>query len=120
MDETVHTESTELSIEGMSCDRCVERVEAAVKEVPGVESVQAAIGRVRVVYQPEFASRIEIGRRIEALGYRIAGADGVRKRGLAGWLERMARSNTAAFGQGELSCCTMGRKKTPAGGPTAS
>ena len=113
MDDSMATESAELSIDGMSCDRCVARVEAALKEIPGVESVEAAIGRARVVYQPEFASRIEMGRRIEALGYRIGGGDGPRKGRFAGWLDRMARSNTAAFGQGELSCCTLGRKKLP-------
>ncbi len=76
-----------------------------------MESVQAAVGHASVVYQPDFASRIEMVRRVEALGYRIAGADGVRKGRIAGWLDRMARSNDAAFGNGELSCCTIGRKK---------
>ncbi len=111
MDESIRTESAELSIEGMSCESCVARVEAALREIPGVESVQVAVGRASIVYQPDFASRIEMGRRIEALGYRIAGTDGVRKGRVAGWLDRMIRSNDAAFGQGELSCCTIGRKK---------
>jgi copper chaperone CopZ len=114
MDDSVTTESTELSIEGMSCDRCVARVEAALREVPGVESVEAAIGRARVLYQPEFASRVELGRRIERLGYRVVGADGPGRRGLAGWLHRMALSNARAFGNARLDCCTVGRKKTDA------
>ncbi len=111
MDESIRAESTDLSITGMSCQSCVARVEAALREIPGVEAVEVAIGHARVLYQPDFASPIEMGRRIEALGYRIAGADGVRKGRVAGWLDRMARSNDAAFGQGELSCCTIGRKK---------
>jgi len=115
MDDSIRTESVEFSIEGMSCDRCVARVEAAFREIPGVESVQAAIGHASVVYQPDFVSRIEIGRRIEDLGYRIAATDGVRKGRLAGWLDRMARSNAETFGAGQLSCCTLGRKKKPGG-----
>ncbi len=115
MDEPITTEIADLSIEGMSCDNCVARVEAALKEIPGVESVEAAIGRARVVYQPEFASRVELGRSIERLGYRVAGAGGAGRRGLAGWLQRMAQSNARAFGNGRLDCCTVGRKK-PAGG----
>ena len=115
MDDSIRTENTELSIEGMTCDHCVARVEAAVGEIPGVEAVRAAIGHASVVYQPDFVSRIEIGRRIEGLGYRIAVTDGEGKGGLAGWLDRMARSNAKAFGEGTLSCCTMGRKKAPGG-----
>jgi copper chaperone CopZ len=114
MDDTLRTESTELAIEGMSCDRCVARVEAALKEIPGVESVDAAIGHARVVYQPELASRTEIGRRIEGLGYRIAGGEAPRKGRIARWLDRMAKANAANFGTGQLSCCTVGRKKPPA------
>ncbi len=117
MDESMTTESTELLIEGMSCGNCVARVEEALKEVPGVDSVEAAIGRARVVYQPEFASRVELARRIERLGYRVSGADGAGRRGLAGWLQRMALSNARTFGNARLDCCTVGRKKT--GGPAA-
>ena len=81
----------------------------------GVETVQASIGLARVVYRPEFASRVEIGRRIERLGYRIKATDGLRKGRLAGWLDRMARSNRENFGEGTLSCCTIGRRKAAGG-----
>ncbi len=116
MDDSIQLESTEIPIQGMSCDRCVARVEAALRGIPGVETVHAAIGRARVEYQPVFVSRIEIDRRIEELGYRIAAAGGQRRGGIRGWLDRMARSNKASFGEATLSCCTMGRKKAQDGG----
>ena len=80
-----------------------------------METVEVTIGHARVEYQSAFASRVEIGRRIERLGYRITATDGRRKGGIAGWLDRMARSNKETFGEGTLSCCTLGRKQAPRG-----
>lgn len=111
MEDSLLTQTAELSIEGMSCDRCVARVEEALKEIPGVESVRVVIGHARVVYQPEIASRAEMGLRIHGLGYRIAATAGRRKGPLARWLDRLALSNAKTFGSGPLDCCTLGRKQ---------
>ncbi len=116
MDDTIRVESTDISIRGMTCDHCVARVEAAVREIPGVEDVRAVIGLARVAYHPEFASRVEIEKRIEGLGYRIMAVDGQRRGRIAGWLDRMARSNKETFGEGRPSCCTLGRTKAPGRG----
>lgn len=40
---------TELQIQGMSCQHCVKAVDGALRAVPGVETVEVAVGRAVLI-----------------------------------------------------------------------
>jgi copper chaperone CopZ len=98
----------ELAIDGMTCDACVQRVEAVVGAIAGVEAVDARVGRVRVEYYPQAASREGIEAAIRELGYAVADEPG-REGPARGFLADMARTNQALFGNRRLDCCTLNR-----------
>jgi copper chaperone CopZ len=111
MDETLSSEILDVAIQGMGCGECAARIEAALKELPGIASVRATPGRAHVAFQPAIVSRVQIVRRIESLGYAVDAGDGKPRGRLAGWLDRLARSNAANFGESRIDCCTLGRKR---------
>jgi copper chaperone CopZ len=98
----------ELAIDGMTCDACVQRVEAVVGAIAGVEAVDARVGGVRVEYYPQAASREGIEAAIRELGYAVADEPG-REGPARGFLADMARTNQALFGNRRLDCCTLNR-----------
>jgi copper chaperone CopZ len=98
----------ELAIDGMTCDACVQRVEAVVGAIAGVEAVDARVGGVRVEYYPQAASREGIEAAIRELGYAVADEPG-REGPARGFLANMARTNQALFGNRRLDCCTLNR-----------
>lgn len=61
-----------LQIGGMDCASCVERVERAVREVPGVEDARADVmsGRLRLALN-ERASSVELERALRRAGYPV-------------------------------------------------
>jgi copper chaperone CopZ len=111
MDDTRSSEIFDVAIQGMGCAECAARIEAALKELPGIESVRATPGRAHVAFQPAIVSRAQIVRRIESLGYPVDAGGSKPSGRLARWLDRLARSNAANFGESRLDCCTLGRKR---------
>ena len=97
----------DLTVTGMHCESCVQRVTAAVGALAGVEAVNARVGGVRVEYYPQAVSREGIEAAIRGLGYGIdpVGDDARRD----GFLARMARTNQELFGGRRLDCCTLNR-----------
>ena len=65
-----------LSVTGMACDACVEKVTRAVDAVEGVKSVSASYsdGIATVQYDEEIASPVLIRKAIETAGYGVDGA----------------------------------------------
>jgi copper chaperone CopZ len=108
VDESAMLESMELDIEGMTCERCAERVEEALQGLPGVDAVHAEVGHARVLYYPHMTGRREVERSLSLLGYRAAGAK--RKGAVARWLDRLAAANRKNFGEKTLDCCSLNRK----------
>ena len=44
--------ATSFTVTGMTCGHCVRHVEEALRKVPGVERVEAAIGSAKVQHTP--------------------------------------------------------------------
>jgi P-type Cu+ transporter len=63
-----------LPIRGMSCASCVQRIEQALLDVPGVvsASVNFATGRATVTYVASAAQPSDLQRAIEGAGYRVS------------------------------------------------
>jgi copper chaperone CopZ len=108
----------DLDVSGMQCDSCVERLEAAVSAIPGVEAVNARIGSVHVEYWAEAVTRVQVVEAIEREGCTVTAEDG-KDAPPHGFLARMARNNEKAFGHQRLDCCTLNRpapERPPEGG----
>ena len=62
----------ELPVSGMTCDRCAQAVERALRAVPGVKraTVNLATGRAFVDYDPEQATLLALHEAIRSAGYR--------------------------------------------------
>ena len=108
MDPNEAIAALELAIDGMRCDACVRRVEAAIGAIAGVEAVDARIGGVRVEYYAQAASREGIEAAIRELGYAVTDETG-REGPARGFLADMARTNQLIFGNRRLDCCTLNR-----------
>lgn len=67
------TTTTRFVVEGMSCGSCAERVEKAVRQLPGISSVQVdlASGHVAVEHEPEKVTPEQIRQQILAAGYGV-------------------------------------------------
>jgi len=59
----------ELEIDGMSCSHCVSAVSQALRELPGVNVEQVAVGAAQVSYQPDQISPEQIVLAVEDAGY---------------------------------------------------
>jgi P-type Cu+ transporter len=58
-------------VQGMNCNSCVERVQKAVRQLPGIASVQVdlASGGVAVEHEPRKVTPEQIQQQIVAAGY---------------------------------------------------
>ena len=67
-------DSANLMVTGMTCASCVEKIEKAVGDLPGVSkvTVNLASGSARVEYAPEITPLPEIRKTIKELGYDVA------------------------------------------------
>ncbi len=63
---------TELTIEGMTCEHCRERVEKALGALPGVRSAEVDLdgGRARIVHQEDGVDEGVLEEAVEDAGYR--------------------------------------------------
>jgi copper chaperone CopZ len=63
--------SARFTVKGMNCGSCAERVENAVRQLPGISSVRVdlASGDVLVEHQPEKVTPEQIRQQIAAAGY---------------------------------------------------
>ena len=63
-----------LSVSGMSCEGCEERIARALRRMAGVSAVEAdhRLGAVRVIFDPARASDATIRAAIERAGYEVA------------------------------------------------
>ena len=70
-----HKEIT-IPVAGMTCAACVNKVEKALKGVPGVQecTVSLGAGKAGVVYDPEACGVAEMAVRIQEIGYEVPGA----------------------------------------------
>lgn len=63
-----------LNIEGMGCPRCEKKIDDAVKNAFGVESVKSShTGKTTVITAPEEISREALAAVIEPLGFTVTG-----------------------------------------------
>jgi copper chaperone len=65
--------SVTLNVKGMSCGHCVSAVESALKEVPGIESVDVNLkaNKVTVSYDESLAKLDKVKEAIEEAGYDV-------------------------------------------------
>lgn len=94
-----------LDVSGMDCASCADRVERALRSLPGVQAVSVDVmgGKVRVEHAPESVGRDEMAGAITRAGYRVrdpdlrpdphatSGAPRERKREAGSWRERRGR-----------------------------
>jgi copper chaperone CopZ len=62
---------TTLRIDGMTCNRCVQHVEAALRALPGVSAVEVELAgsRAKVVHDPEHSPLTSLIGAVEDAGY---------------------------------------------------
>ena len=67
----VPTETTTLTITGMTCASCVAHVEGALKELPGMNEavVNLGLGTARVTYIPGVVTTTQMKRAVSDVGY---------------------------------------------------
>ena len=61
-----------LTIQGMSCNHCVNRVKAALDKVAGVQVEDVKVGSARVSYNPGTTSPEQIAAAVTNAGYDAA------------------------------------------------
>jgi copper chaperone len=109
MDESVQTVSIDVSIQGMSCEGCVQRVRTALGGVAGLEQADVQLGKARLEFCPHVVTAEALRGTIAALGYTIPGPP--KRRNLFGrFLDRMIETNEKTFGNERLDCCTMKKR----------
>lgn len=64
-------EELKIPVKGMACGGCVARVEAALKDMPGVSSVKVDLkaAEARMVIDPSVTDEEKVRRKIEQTGY---------------------------------------------------
>lgn len=67
-----------LTIQGMSCDHCVNRVKVALNKLAGVQVEEVKVGSARVSYNPETTSPDQIAAAVTKAGYDAAPAHAMR------------------------------------------
>jgi copper chaperone len=109
MDESGAMQTTELTVVGMHCDGCVQRVRTALREEPGIERAEVTLGRIVLSYYPEAISLDAVRAKITALGYSLP-VPTLSRNPFRRFLDRMTEANEKAFGHERLDCCTMRMK----------
>jgi Cu+-exporting ATPase len=71
-----HHKEVTLPVAGMTCAACVNRVEKALRGLPGVQecSVNLSAGKAGVVYDPAACDVPQMAQRIEDIGYEVPAA----------------------------------------------
>jgi copper chaperone CopZ len=110
MDDSGALESLDITVSGMHCDACVQRVRAALAREPGIERAEVTLGKVTLAYYPGAISIDAVRSRIEALGYSVPVPTRSRSP-VRRFLDRMTVANEKAFGNERLDCCTMRMKE---------
>ena len=100
------TKTAELFIEGMTCGRCVQKIENALTKIDGIEYYDVIVGHVRVSYMPHILTVNTIMAAIEEGGY-VAQTQMPQKSRWKRFIDRMVESNEKTFGTNKLDCCTM-------------
>jgi copper chaperone len=109
MDASEQTVSIDVTIQGMSCEGCVQRVRAALAVVAGLERADVQLGKARLEFYPIVVTTETLRGIIAALGYTIPGPP--KRRNLFGrFLDRMIETNEKTFGSERLDCCTMKKR----------
>lgn len=71
------TITSDLHIEGMSCQHCVDAVQGALEAVPHVAVTEVGIGRARVEYEQNEVGPDDLGAAIEEAGYELQSTEQV-------------------------------------------
>ncbi len=109
MDDSETTATIEVTIQGMTCEGCVQRVRAALAGVTGLERADVRLGTARLEFYPEVITAETLRGMITALGYTSPGPP--KRRNLFGrFLDRMIETNEKTFGHERLDCCTMKKR----------
>jgi copper chaperone len=68
-------ETATLSVQGMTCNHCVQTVKGSLEKITGVKSVAVTLekGLVNVVYDPAAAKPDQFKTAIVQAGYEVAG-----------------------------------------------
>ena len=61
--------AVKLSIEGMSCGRCVEHVSTALSALDGVKVERVAVGSAEISLDPDKSSPVAVVRALAGIGY---------------------------------------------------
>ncbi len=117
LDDKINLRKRTIKIEGMTCSGCKERIEKALQEIEGVESVDAdyETGKLRLEYNIAKTSLEEIEPHIENLDYHLPSGLGSRiKRGWFHDQDTIARENYLANNRTSgcrLNCCDLNQPR---------
>ena len=64
-------ESLNISIEGMHCGGCVNRVTGALKSIPGVKVEDVQVGSAALVIDTAQTSAVKIAETLKAIGFTV-------------------------------------------------
>ena len=105
-------------IEGMVCNKCVEKIEEKVSSIEGVEEVKVLLNEKKAYVSGDVGEEV-LKSAIESEGYEVTGIEAVEgiehpeeKRGFfRRLLKKIEDSNKKSFGSGGVKCCDFGKKE---------
>jgi copper chaperone CopZ len=100
------TKTIDLYLDGMRCERCVQKLSQAISEIEGVEEYEVEIGHARISYLPQLSTPEGIKHIAETTGY-TAHFQTPRKNKWKKFLDRMIQSNERVFGNERPDCCSL-------------
>ena len=64
-------QTTEITVEGMTCEACVNAITGALTELPGVSTTRVSLedGTATVVHDPAAVTPEQLAARVEQMGY---------------------------------------------------
>ncbi len=100
------TRTIDLYIDGMHCERCVQKLSQSLSNIEGVEDYHVEIGHARISYLPQLSTPEDIKHGAETSGY-TAHFQAPRKSLWQRFLDRMIQSNEKVFGNERPDCCSI-------------
>ena len=116
LDDKINLRKRTIKIEGMTCSGCKERIEKALQEIDGVESVDADYkkGKLRLEYNIVKTSLEEIESPLQDLGYPLSSRLGSKiKIAIIHDGDRTSRENYSASRTSgcRLNCCDLNQPR---------
>lgn len=107
-----------ISIEGMICSKCTDKIEEKLKSIDGVEDVKVLLDEKEAYVSGDVDEEV-LKAAIESEGYEVTAIEPIegikhpeeRKGFFSRFLKKIGESNENTFGSGKLHCCDSEKKE---------